>query len=83
MHCACLTSAAAGLSPSSLVMGAGISAMHYTGMAAIDMTPPIRLQLAFGRSLVRGGHYCITGCAIDDVPGERISMPEIPRFTAA
>ena len=32
---------------SSLLMGVGISAMHYTGMAAIKMTPPIRYETVF------------------------------------
>ncbi|MBU6504834.1 MAG: EAL domain-containing protein, partial [Betaproteobacteria bacterium] len=35
------------LAASALLMGAGVSGMHYTGMAAMRMTPPIRYEPTF------------------------------------
>ncbi|MCF8184854.1 MAG: PAS domain S-box protein, partial [Polynucleobacter sp.] len=66
---------------SSLTMGAGISTMHYTGMAAIDMTPPISYNsLSVAASFVVATIASL-GALLMMYRGERISMPEVPRFT--
>ncbi len=46
----------AALVSAGFAMGIGICAMHYVGMAAIEITPPIRYDPLLGRHLVRDSH---------------------------
>lgn len=66
---------------SGLLMGAGISAMHYTGMAALKMTPEISYNpLAFSLSLVIAA-IASWGALLMMYQGERIQLPPLLRFT--
>ena len=63
-----------------LVMGAGISAMHYTGMAALKVTPAISYDpLVFALSLALAV-ISSWGVLLMMYRGERIKLPTLPRF---
>ncbi|MBI5330994.1 MAG: diguanylate cyclase [Betaproteobacteria bacterium] len=65
---------------SGLFMGGGISVMHYTGMAALRMSPPIRHDpLIFALSVVIAV-IASWGALLMMYQGERIKMPALPRF---
>lgn len=65
---------------SGLLMGAGISLMHYTGMNALKMFPAIGYDpFMFGLSLlIAVGASC--GALLMMYQGERVRMLPIPRF---
>lgn len=50
------------------LMGGGIAAMHYTGMAAMQMLPPDSLRSAAVYALHRDRGRCFNGGAMDRVP---------------
>ncbi|MDP2825475.1 MAG: PAS domain S-box protein [Sulfuritalea sp.] len=64
---------------SSLLMGAGISAMHYTGMAAIRMSPPIGYNPLFLALSILIAILASMGALLMMYRGERIGMPTLPR----
>lgn len=65
---------------SGLLMGAGISAMHYTGMAALKMSPDISYNpLAFTLSLVIAA-IASWGALLMMYQGERVQLPTLLRF---
>ncbi|MCX7148144.1 MAG: PAS domain S-box protein, partial [Rhodocyclales bacterium] len=64
---------------SSLLMGAGISVMHYTGMAAIRMSPPISYNPLFVTLSILIAIVASMGALLMMYQGGRISMPTAPR----
>ncbi|MDP3482010.1 MAG: EAL domain-containing protein [Sulfuricella sp.] len=65
---------------SGLLMGAGISAMHYTGMAALKMSPAISYDpLIFALSVVISA-IASWGALLMMYQGERIKLPPLLRF---
>ncbi len=65
---------------SGLVMGAGISLMHYTGMAALRMSPdisynPVSFVLSIGIAIIASW-----GALLMMYQGERIKLPPLLRF---
>ena len=63
-----------------LLMGLGISVMHYTGMAALKMSPPIVYdKLAVALSVVIA-IVASWGALLMMYQGERIRLPPWPRF---
>ncbi|MDO8340358.1 MAG: diguanylate cyclase, partial [Candidatus Woesebacteria bacterium] len=65
---------------SGLLMGMGISAMHYTGMAALKMSPPISYDpLIFTLSVVIAV-VASWGALLMMYQGERIKIPVLLRF---
>ncbi|GAO35231.1 hypothetical protein SCT_0615 [Sulfuricella sp. T08] len=65
---------------SGLVMGAGISAMHYTGMAALKMSPDISYNpLSFALSIVIS-IIASWGALLMMYQGEHIKLPPLLRF---
>jgi diguanylate cyclase (GGDEF)-like protein/PAS domain S-box-containing protein len=68
------------IAASSLVMGFGISMMHYTGMAALKMSPEISYDpLAFIMS-VAIAIIASWGALLMMYQGERIKLSPLPRF---
>ncbi|MBK9160455.1 MAG: PAS domain S-box protein [Nitrosomonadales bacterium] len=65
---------------SGLLMGIGISVMHYTGMAALKMFPPIRYDpFIFTLSIVIA--VCAAwGALLMMYQGERVRLSAVPRF---
>jgi diguanylate cyclase (GGDEF)-like protein/PAS domain S-box-containing protein len=65
---------------SGILMGLGISVMHYTGMAALKMSPPIRYDpLTFTLS-VAIAVIASWGALLMMYQGGRIKIPALPRF---
>lgn len=65
---------------SGLVMGAGISVMHYTGMGALKMSPPISYDpLIFTLSIVIAV-IASWGALLMMYQGERTGLKPLPRF---
>ena len=65
---------------SGLLMGAGISVMHYTGMAALKMSPDVSYDpLIFSLSVVIAV-IASWGALLLMYQGERVKMPTLPRF---
>ena len=65
---------------SGLLMGAGFSAMHYTGMAAIEMSPAISYDpLIFSMSIAIT-IIAAWGALLVMYRGERVKLPALPRF---
>jgi len=56
------------LAAGSLVMGAGICAMHYTGMAAIQIMPTISYRPAARRCFDRDRRHGIVRCSLARLP---------------
>ncbi len=65
---------------SGLLMGAGISAMHYTGMAALKMSPPLSYDpFVFALSILVA--VCAAwGALLLMYQGERVKLSAVPRF---
>lgn len=66
---------------SSVLMGLGISAMHYTGMAAIKMSPPISHDPLFVMASILMAMVAAMGALLLMYQGERIKMQTLPRLT--
>ncbi|HEX5364674.1 MAG TPA: MHYT domain-containing protein, partial [Gallionella sp.] len=65
---------------SGIFMGVGISVMHYTGMAALKLSPPISYDpLIFGMS-VAIAVIASWGALLMMYQGEHIRMSKLPRF---
>ena len=64
---------------SSLLMGAGISAMHYTGMAALKMSPPIDYSMPVVVLSVLIAVVASLGALLMMYRGERVSLPPLLR----
>ncbi len=65
---------------SGLVMGAGIGIMHYTGMAALKMSPPISYDPLIFTLSVAIAVIASWGALLMMYQGERIKIPVLPRF---
>ena len=65
---------------SGLLMGAGISAMHYTGMAALGMSPPISYDPPIFALSVAIAVIASWGALLMMYRGERVKLPALPRF---
>ncbi|MBU1690709.1 MAG: diguanylate cyclase [Gammaproteobacteria bacterium] len=65
---------------SGLVMGAGISIMHYTGMAALKMSPPISYDPLIFALSVSIAVIASWGALLMMYQGERIKIPVLLRF---
>ncbi len=65
---------------SGLLMGAGISAMHYTGMAALKMTPTISYDPLILALSVAIATISAWGALLMMYRGDRIKLPPLPRF---
>lgn len=65
---------------SGLVMGAGISIMHYTGMAALKMSPEISYDPLIFVLSVAIAIIASWGALLMMYQGERIKLPQLPRF---
>jgi diguanylate cyclase (GGDEF)-like protein/PAS domain S-box-containing protein len=64
---------------SGLLMGAGISAMHYTGMAALKMSPPIDYSSPVVALSVAIAVAASWGALLMMYRGERVSLPPLLR----
>jgi diguanylate cyclase (GGDEF)-like protein/PAS domain S-box-containing protein len=65
---------------SGLVMGAGISIMHYTGMAALEMSPEISYDPPIFILSVAIAIIASWGALLMMYQGERIKLSLLPRF---
>ena len=65
---------------SGLLMGLGISAMHYTGMAALKMSPPIGYAPPIVALSVAIAAIASWGALLMMYQGERIKLPPLPRL---
>ena len=65
---------------SGLLMGAGISVMHYTGMAAIKMSPPISYDPLIFTLSVAIAVIASWGALLMMYQGERVKLPPLLRF---
>lgn len=65
---------------SGLVMGVGISAMHYTGMSALKMSPAISYDPLIFILSVAIAIVASWGALLMMYQGERIKLPMLPRF---
>ena len=65
---------------SGLWMGIGISAMHYTGMAALKMSPPIGYNPVIFALSVAIAVIASWGALLMMYQGERVKLPLLPRF---
>ena len=65
---------------SGLLMGLGISIMHYNGMAALKMSPPISYDPLIFTLSVTIAIIASWGALLMMYQGERIKMPILPRF---
>ncbi|TNC99456.1 MAG: hypothetical protein FD121_321 [Gallionellaceae bacterium] len=65
---------------SGLLMGVGISTMHYTGMAALRMSPPISYDPIYFVSSVVIAVVASWGALLMMCQGERIKIPALLRF---
>jgi len=65
---------------SGLLMGMGISIMHYTGMAALKMSPPISYDPLIFTLSVAIAVIASWGALLMMYQGERIKIPALPRF---
>ena len=65
---------------SGLLMGAGISVMHYTGMAALKMSPPISYDPLIFPLSVAIAVVASWGALLMMDRGERLKIPVLPRF---
>ncbi|MEQ1487839.1 MAG: EAL domain-containing protein [Methylotenera sp.] len=64
----------------SLIMGAGISTMHYTGMAALKMLPAIEYNSTYYALSVLIAIVASWGALLMMYRGEKIKLPEYLRF---
>lgn len=71
---------AARLIVSGITMGAGISVMHYTGMAALSMSPPIAYDPLFAMLSVAIAVLASWGALLMMYRGERTGLKPMPRF---
>src|ERR1035438_1058412 len=65
---------------SGVVMGAGISVMHYTGMDALKMAPEINYDLPIFILSVAIAIIASWGALLMMYQGERIKLSPLPRF---
>ncbi len=65
---------------SGVLMGLGISIMHYTGMAALKMSPPISYDPLIFILSVAIAVIASWGALLMMYQGERIKIPMLPRF---
>lgn len=65
---------------SSLLMGAGISAMHYTGMAAITMSPPIHYNPLIVAASILIAICASLGALLMMYQSKQVKMAALPRF---
>jgi len=65
---------------SGLLMGAGISAMHYTGMASLKMSPAISHDPAIVAMSVAIAVISSWGALLTIYRGDRLKLPALPRF---
>ncbi|MCR4299245.1 MAG: PAS domain S-box protein, partial [Gallionella sp.] len=65
---------------SGMLMGLGISIMHYTGMAALKMSPPISYDPLIFTLSVAIAVIASWGALLLMYQGERIKIPALPRF---
>ena len=65
---------------SSLLMGMGISMMHYIGMAALKMSPPISYDPAIVTLSVAISVIAAFGALLMMYQGDRMKMPVLPRL---
>jgi diguanylate cyclase (GGDEF)-like protein/PAS domain S-box-containing protein len=65
---------------SGLLMGVGISLMHYTGVAALKMSPPISHDPWIVALSIAIGVIASWGALLMMYQGERINLPQLPRF---
>jgi diguanylate cyclase (GGDEF)-like protein/PAS domain S-box-containing protein len=65
---------------SSLLMGVGISAMHYTGMAAIQMSPPFSYNPLSVTASIFVACVASLGAILMMYRGKQIKMSPLPRF---
>jgi diguanylate cyclase (GGDEF)-like protein/PAS domain S-box-containing protein len=65
---------------SGLLMGAGISLMHYTGMAALRMNPAIRYDPSIFVLSIAIAVIASWGSLLMMYQGERVKLPLLPRF---
>ena len=65
---------------SGLLMGAGISIMHYTGMAALKMSPPISYDPLIFVLSVAIAVIASWGALLMMYQGERVKLPPLLRF---
>ena len=66
---------------SGVLMGGGISLMHYTGMAALRMDPPIRYESLIFVLSIAIAVFASWGALLMMYQGERIKLPQMLRFT--
>lgn len=64
----------------SLLMGAGISAMHYTGMASIRMSPPINYNPLIFTASILIAILASMGALLMMYRGKQRKMPALSRF---
>jgi len=65
---------------SGLLMGLGISVMHYTGMAALKMSPPVGYNPVIFALSVAIAIIASWGALLMMYQGERVKLPPLPRF---
>ena len=65
---------------SGLLMGVGISTMHYTGMAAIRMSPPIGYDSTLVAASVLIAVLASIGALLMMYQGERVRIPQMARL---
>ncbi|MDO8350800.1 MAG: diguanylate cyclase [Gallionella sp.] len=65
---------------SGLLMGLGISAMHYTGMAALKMSPPISYDPQIFTLSIAIAIIASWGALLMMYQGKCIKIPDLPRF---
>ena len=65
---------------SGLLMGTGVSAMHFTGMAALEMSPVISYDPAIVALSVAIAVIGSWGALLTIYRGDRFKLPTLPRF---